>query len=62
MIARLTGTVVFREIDRVEVETSGGVVYEVEVPLTVLQRLPTPGGAVQLRTVQVVTDSSVALY
>ena len=41
---------------------AGGVVYEVEVPLTVLQRLPAPGSAVELRTVQVVTDSSVALY
>jgi len=56
------GTIVSREADRVEVETNGGVVYEVEVPLTVLQRLPAPGGAVELRTVQVVTDSSVALY
>jgi Holliday junction DNA helicase RuvA len=38
------------------------VVYEVEVPLTVLERLPVLGSAVELRTVQVVTDSSVALY
>lgn len=62
MISRLVGTVVSRDGDRVEVETGGGVVYEVEVPITVLQRLPAPGGALQLRTVQVVTDSSVALY
>lgn len=45
-----------------EVETSGGVVYEVEVPLTVLQRLPPEGGAVELRTVQVVRQDFVALY
>lgn len=62
MISRLHGTVLSRDVDRVEIETSGGVVYEVEVPLTVLQRLPSPGGAVELRTVQVVTESSVALY
>ena len=62
MISRLQGTVLSRDTDRVEVETSGGVVYEVEVPLTVLQRLPAPGGTVELRTHQVVTDSSVALY
>lgn len=62
MISRLHGTVLARERDRVEVETKGGVVYEVEVPITVLQRLPSPGGRVELRTVQVVTESSVALY
>jgi Holliday junction DNA helicase RuvA len=62
MISRIHGTILFRDTDRVEIETSGGVVYEVEVPLTVLQRLPNPGGAVELRTQQVVTDSSVALY
>ena len=62
MISRLRGTVLTRDTERVEVETSGGVVYEVEVPLTVLQRLPSPGGAVEIRTVQVVTENSVALY
>jgi Holliday junction DNA helicase RuvA len=62
VISRLKGILVSREADGVEVETPGGVVYEVEVPITVLQRLPPPGSAVELRTVQVVTDSSVALY
>jgi Holliday junction DNA helicase RuvA len=45
-----------------EVETHGGVVYEVEVPITVLERLPDQGDLVELRTVQIVTESSVALY
>ncbi len=62
MISRLQGTLLTRDVDRVELETSGGVVYEVEVPLTVLQRLPAPGSTLELRTLQVVTDSSVALY
>ena len=62
LISRLHGTLLTRDPDGIEVETSGGVVYELEVPLTVLQRLPVPGSAVELRTVQVVTDSSVALY
>ncbi len=62
MISRLQGTVLTRDTDRVEIETKGGVVYEVEVPLTVLQRLPSPGGAIELRTVQVVTETSAALY
>ncbi|MCH1570913.1 MAG: Holliday junction branch migration protein RuvA [Longimicrobiales bacterium] len=62
MISRLQGTLLAREGERVELETNGGVVYEVEVPLTVLERLPVPGGALELRTVQVVTETSVALY
>ena len=62
MISRLKGILVTREPDGVEVETAGGVVYEVEVPLTVLERLPRLDSPVELRTVQVVTDSSVALY
>jgi len=62
MISRLKGVLVARDVDAVEIETAGGVVYELEVPVTVLQRLPTPGSAVEVRTVQVVTDSSVALY
>ena len=62
MISRLHGTVLSRDTDRIELETRGGVVYEIEVPLTVLQRLPGPGAELQLRTLQIVTDSSVALY
>jgi Holliday junction DNA helicase RuvA len=62
LISRLQGTVLSRDTDRIEIETKGGVVYEVEIPLLVLQRLPSPGGAIELRTHQVVTESSVALY
>ncbi len=62
MISRLKGILLARDPDLVEVETAGGVVYEVEVPLTVLERLPAPGGAVELRIVQVVSDSASTLY
>ena len=62
MISRLQGKLLSRDVACVEVETSGGVVYEVEVPITVLQRLPSPGGSVELRTLQVVTENSIALY
>jgi Holliday junction DNA helicase RuvA len=62
VISRVQGVLLTREATRVEVETQSGVVYEVEVPLTVLQRLPMPGEAIALRTVQIVTETSVALY
>jgi Holliday junction DNA helicase RuvA len=62
MISRLQGKLLSRDATCVEVETSGGVVYEVEVPITVLQGLPSPGGSVELRTLQVVTENSIALY
>lgn len=54
---------VSREADgTLEVETAGGVVYEVAVPLTVLERLPVPPAAVELRTYHVVKEDSAALY
>lgn len=62
MISRLRGTLLSRTPAGVEVETSGGVVYEVEVPSTVLERLPGEGAAVEMRTVQVVREDSVSLY
>jgi len=62
MISRLQGVLLGREGERVEIETQGGVVYEVEAPLTVLERLPSSGTTIELRTVQVVSETSVALY
>ena len=62
MISRLQGIVLWRGTDRIEIETGGGVVYEVEVPLTVLQEIPSVGDVLELRTLQVVTETSVTLY
>lgn len=62
MISRIRGTLVSRAGEAVEVATEGGVVYEIEVPTTVLQRLPSAGSDVEIRTVQVVREDSAALY
>jgi holliday junction DNA helicase RuvA len=62
MISRLKGTLLTRTPERIEVETGGGVVYEVEVPLTVFQRLPAAGATVEIRTLQVVREDSASLY
>jgi Holliday junction DNA helicase RuvA len=63
LISRLRGQLLSRDAEGViEVETAGGVVYEAEVPLTVLQRIPAPGSPIELRTLQVVREDSVDLY
>lgn len=62
MISRLRGTLLTRTPERVEIETGGGVVYEADVPLTVFQRLPAQGSAIELITHQVVREDSATLY
>lgn len=62
MISRLRGTLLSRTEERIEVATSGGVVYEVEVPLSVAERLPGVGKELELRVVQVVREDLHALY
>ena len=42
--------------------TPGGVAYEVQIPLTVYERLPPEGTDVELRTWQVVREDAVELY
>jgi len=49
-------------VERVEILTVGGLVYEVEVPLSVFQELPREGSDVELRTVYVVKEDSASLY
>jgi holliday junction DNA helicase RuvA len=62
VISRVRGVLVHRGFDRVEIDTPGGVVYEVEVPLSLADRLPQVGDPIELRTVQLVREDSTALY
>lgn len=63
MISRLKGKLVTRELDYVEIETPGGVVYEVQIPLSILERLPKPpSDGFEIRTLQVVREDSLTLY
>ncbi|MBI4409885.1 MAG: Holliday junction branch migration protein RuvA [Gemmatimonadetes bacterium] len=62
MISRIRGKLIRRRPGSVEVLTPGGVAYEVEIPLTVFERLPREGADVELRTVQIVREDSVTLY
>lgn len=62
MIARIRGTLLVRELDRVEVMTPGGVAYEIAIPRSVYEKLPSVGGELELRTVQVVREDAVLLF
>ncbi len=58
MISQITGRVVAREIDRVEVLTAAGVAYEVAIPLPTFEALPAVGRDVTLHTHLVVREDS----
>lgn len=62
MISRLKGTLVAKGIDRIEVMTSGGVGYVVQIPLGVLESLPRVGAAVELHTALVVKEDGWLLF
>jgi Holliday junction DNA helicase RuvA len=62
VIARVTGRLVARELDRVEVLTAGGAAYELAVPLSTFEALPRLGEEVTLFTHLVVRDDAWALY
>lgn len=62
MISRIRGTLLRRELGVVEVMTSGGVAYELQIPLSVFERLPREGADVELRSYQVVREDAVELY
>lgn len=62
MISAVRGTLISKSGDRVVLETSGGVSYEIAVPLGVLERMPAEGRTVDLRTVLVVREDGWALY
>jgi len=62
MISQINGTLVTRELDRVDVATTGGVTYELLIPLGVYEKLPAPGEAVLLHTHLVVKEDSWQLF
>lgn len=62
MIAGIRGVLQSKTADRVIVSTSGGVTYELAVPLGVLERLPADGASIELLTVLIVREDGWALY
>lgn len=62
MISRVRGTLLGKELERVEVMTAAGVGYEVNVPARLHDRLPARGGEVDLHTTLVVRDDAMELF
>jgi Holliday junction DNA helicase RuvA len=62
MIALLTGSLLLKDLDRVEVMTTGGVGYECLIPLSVFETLPAVGDPVTLHTHLVVREDAWLLY
>jgi Holliday junction DNA helicase RuvA len=62
VIAHVSGTLLSKELDRVEVMTSGGVAYELAIPLGVYESLPRAGEAVALHTHLVVKEDGWQLF
>src|SRR3954470_17239044 len=62
MIAQVTGQLVSRDLDRVEIMTSGGVGYELLIPLGVYEKLPKIGDDVALHTHLVVKEDGWQLF
>ncbi|MBK6486465.1 MAG: Holliday junction branch migration protein RuvA [Gemmatimonadetes bacterium] len=62
MISLVVGTLVTKELDRVEVLTTGGVGYELLIPLGTFEALPRVGETVRLHASLVVREDDWFLY
>jgi Holliday junction DNA helicase RuvA len=62
LIARVEGKLVSKDLDFLEIMTSGGVAYELTIPLSVYETLPRVGDTVSLHTSLVVKEDSWQLF
>ncbi|HTE45636.1 MAG TPA: Holliday junction branch migration protein RuvA [Gemmatimonadaceae bacterium] len=62
MIAQVSGTLVSKELDRVEIMTPGGVAYDLAIPLGVYETLPHAGEQILLHTHLVVKEDAWQLF
>lgn len=62
MIAQVAGTLVSRDLDRVEIMTASGLAYECLIPLSVYESLPVEGQSVVLHTHLSVREDAWHLY
>jgi holliday junction DNA helicase RuvA len=62
VISRVRGTLLARDLDRVEILTSTGLGYELAIPLAVLESLPRVGEEIELHAHLVVREDSWQLF
>jgi holliday junction DNA helicase RuvA len=62
MISRIAGRLDARALDRIEVSTTGGVSYQMAIPLSTFEALPPSGQTVSLYTHLVIRDDDWALF
>lgn len=62
MISQITGSLLSKDIGRVEVMTAGGIAYELTIPLGVYETLPRTGEKCTLHTFLVVKEDAWHLY
>lgn len=62
MISQITGSLLSKELDRVEIMTAGGVAYELTIPLGVYESLPRAGEKCSLHTYLVVKEDAWHLF
>jgi holliday junction DNA helicase RuvA len=62
VISQVTGTLLGKELDRVELMTAGGVAYELTIPLGVYESLPRKGEPCTLHTYLVVKEDHWQLF
>jgi Holliday junction DNA helicase RuvA len=62
MISQVAGTLIAKDLDQAEIMTSGGVAYELAIPLGVFESLPHAGETVTLHTHLVVKEDGWQLF
>jgi holliday junction DNA helicase RuvA len=62
MIVQVVGTLLGKDLDRVEIMTDGGVAYELAVPLSAYETLPKAGERCALHTYLVVKEDGWQLF
>ncbi len=62
MIVQVTGQLLAKELDRIEIMTDGGVAYELAVPLSAFEALPKPGERCSVHTHLVVKEDGWQLF
>src|SRR6187549_1336841 len=62
MIVQVVGTLIAKELDRIEILTDGGVAYELAVPLNAYEALPKAGERCAVHTFLVVKEDGWQLF